>query len=280
MLLTLILTGSALAAVGICVGCGCFAGLSWLWALPLSFVGCFLGLLVLALLFLLAVIAPLNPKSVRETDSRFYRTLTNWYIDLIVTVLPLHIEVEGLEKRPTGGRFLLVSNHLHEIDPAILMHYFPKAQLAFIAKKEVEDMFLVGKLMPQLLSQFLDRENDRQALKTIVRCIQILKDDRASIGVFPEGGINNQRKLKHFRPGVFKIAQKAKVPIVVCTLRDTHKAIGTVLKLKKATVTLHILEVLSPQWMEGKTTVEIADHVYGLMKEDLGPENLFVEENT
>ena len=279
MLLTLILAASLLSSVGACLGGGCFESLAWLWVLPLSFVGSFLGLLVLALLFLVAVILPLDSKAQRTDDSRFYRTLTNWYIELIVTVLPLHIEVEGLEKRPESGRFMLVSNHLHEIDPAIMMRYFPKAQLAFIAKKEVEDMFLVGKILPQLMSQFIDRENDREALKTIVRCIQLLKEDKVSIGVFPEGGINNQRKLKHFRPGVFKIAQKAKVPIVVCTLRDTHKAIGTILKLKRATVTLHILDVVTTDWMEGRTTVEIADRVYETMKADLGEENLFVEEN-
>ena len=279
MLLSLILAASLLSSVGACLGGGCFESLAWLWVLPLSFVGSFLGLLVLALLFLVAVILPLDSKAQRTDDSRFYRTLTNWYIELIVTVLPLHIEVEGLEKRPESGRFMLVSNHLHEIDPAIMMRYFPKAQLAFIAKKEVEDMFLVGKILPQLMSQFIDRENDREALKTIVRCIQLLKEDKVSIGVFPEGGINNQRKLKHFRPGVFKIAQKAKVPIVVCTLRDTHKAIGTILKLKRATVTLHILDVVSTDWMEGRTTVEIADRVYETMKADLGEENLFVEEN-
>ena len=279
MLLSLILAASLLSSVGACLGGGCFESLAWLWVLPLSFVGSFLGLLVLALLFLVAVILPLDSKAQRTDDSRFYRTLTNWYIELIVTVLPLHIEVEGLEKRPESGRFMLVSNHLHEIDPAIMMRYFPKAQLAFIAKKEVEDMFLVGKILPQLMSQFIDRENDREALKTIVRCIQLLKEDKVSIGVFPEGGINNQRKLKHFRPGVFKIAQKAKVPIVVCTLRDTHKAIGTILKLKRATVTLHILDVVTTDWMEGRTTVEIADRVYETMKADLGEENLFVEEN-
>ena len=279
MLLSLILAASLLSSVGACLGGGCFGSLAWLWVLPLSFAGCFLGLLVLALLFLVAVILPLDSKAQRTDDSRFYRTLANWYIELIVTVLPLRIEVEGLEKRPEGGRFMLVSNHLHEIDPAILMRYFPKAQLAFIAKKEVENMFLVGKLLPQLLSQFLDRENDREALKTILRCIQLLKEDKVSIGVFPEGGINTQRKLKHFRPGVFKIAQKAKVPIVVCTLRDTHKAIGTILKLKRATVTLHILDVVSTDWMEDRTTVEIADRVYETMKADLGEENLFVEEN-
>ena len=39
------------------------------------------------------------------------------------------------------------------------------------------------------MGQMLNRENDREALKTIVTCIRLLKDDEVSIGVFPEGGI-------------------------------------------------------------------------------------------
>ena len=100
------------------------------------------------------------------------------------------------------------------------------------------------------------------------------------MGVFPEGGINEQRKFKHLKPGVFKIAQKAKVPIVVCTLQNTQHVVSNLLKLKRTTVTVHLLEVVSPQWMEGKTTVEISDYVHSIMAEDLGPENLYVEENT
>lgn len=278
MLLGIFTALSALAALGACLGSGW--GLQWLWVLPTVFAGSFLGLLVLAVLFLLAVVAPLDPKDQYDQDSPFYRTVTNLYVEMIVTLAGLRFEVKGLEKRPKSGRFMLVSNHLHEIDPGVLMHFFPGSQLAFIAKKEVADMFLVGKLLPRLLCQFLDRENDREALKSIVRCIQLLKNDAVSVGVFPEGGINTQRKFKHFRPGVFKIAQKAQVPIVVCTLRNTHKVLPNLFKGKRTTVSVHVLEVIEPSWMEGKTTVEIADHIYSIMAEDLGPENLYVEENT
>lgn len=280
MLLTLILVCSALVSVGGCLLGGCFESLAWLWVLPLSFVGAFLFWLLAAVLFLLAAVLVLKKDATYEHDSPFYRTMTNLYIELIITLVGLEIETEGLEKRPTEGRFLLVSNHLHEIDPGVLMHYFPKAQLGFIAKREVRDMFLVGKLLPRLMGQMLNRESDREALKTILTCIRLLKEDEASIAVFPEGGINEQRKFKHLKPGVFKIAQKAKVPIVVCTLRDTQHVLANLLKLRRSKVTLHVLEVIEPQWMEGKTTVEIADHVYGIMAADLGPENLYVEENT
>lgn len=274
MLLTLFVLLSILTAAG-----SFFAGAAW-YTLPFILVGSFLGWLILAFLFLVAVVALPDSQTDRQKDSRFYRSLTDLYIELIISLAGIRFETKGLELRPREGRFLLVSNHLHEIDPAILMHFFPKAQLAFIAKKEAAGMFLVGKLLPRILGQYINRENDREALKTILKCISLLKTDEASVGVFPEGGINEQRKFKNLKPGVFKIAQKAKVPIVVCTLQNTQHVVSNLLKLKRTTVTVHLLEVVSPQWMEGKTTVEISDYVHSIMAEDLGPENLYVEENT
>ena len=280
MLLGLMIVLSLAAGFLAAYGATGFDSLACIWIWPLVFLGSFLVLLVLAFLFLLAVIAPLKPDAVREKDSRFYRTVTNLYIELIIALVGLRFETEGLEKRPKDGRFLLVSNHLHEIDPAMFMHFLPRAQLAFIAKKEVKGMFLVGKLLPQLQSQFLNRENDREALKTIIRSIQLLKEDRASVGVFPEGGINKLRKFKHLKPGVFKIAQKANVPILVCSLQGTQHVIPNLLKLKRSTVKVHFLEVVTPEWMAGKTTVEVADHVHSIIAADLGPENCYPEENT
>ena len=158
------------------------------------------------------------------------------------------------------------------------MHYFPKSQLAFISKQENRNMFIVGKVLPKLLCQPIDRENDREALKTILRCIRLLKEDKVSIGVFPEGYIHPQRKLQHFRPGVFKIAQKAKVPIVVCTLQDTQYVVKNLLRGKSSQIRLHVLDVIPAEELEGVTTVQIADRVYRMMAQDLGPERV-LEEN-
>ena len=114
---------------------------------------------------------------------------------------------------------------------------------------------------------------DREALKTILKCIQILKEDKASIGVFPEGGIlSEDGKLHHFRPGVFKIAQKANVPIVVCTLKNTLNVIPNLLKLKPSRVEMNVLAVIPPEEIKGITTVDIADRCYKLMAADLGPD--------
>ena len=166
-----------------------------------------------------------------------------------------------------------VCNHTSNADPVILMRCFRGHQLAFISKQENKDMFIVGKYMHKLLCQLINRENDREALKTILRCIQILNEDKASIAVFPEGGIlSEDGKLHHFRPGVFKIAQKANVPIVVCTLKNTKDVVKNIKHLKPSSVEMKVLEVIPAEELKGVTTVDIAHRCYDLMAADLGPE--------
>ena len=267
---------SLLTAVFSCIGSG--VGVHWLWVAPASFVGSFLGLVIAAFLFLLIVTMCVDMKKPQEKDSRFYRVVIDLYVNFLFAVAQVRIHTKGLEQIPVSGRFLLVCNHLHEADPAILLKYFPKSQLAFIGKQEVQNMFVVGKLMHKILCQFVNRENDREALKTILTCIRIIKEDDASIAVFPEGYIKPDRKLHHFRSGVFKIATKTNVPIVVCTITNTHHIIKNFLHLKPTDVDLHLLKVIQPEEYADMTTVQIADAVYHMMAEDLGPDRVSQEE--
>lgn len=278
MVLGILLALSAVIAAVIAGFTGAFSCLAWLWVLPVSFVASFLVIILLAFLLLVVACAFVDPDKPREEDNRFFRLLVKIYPGLILSVLPIKVHTRGLENIPKSGRFLLVSNHLHEADVVVLLHYFRKSQLAFISKRENRDMFLVGKIMSQILCQLVNRENDREALKTILKCIQLIKEDKCSVSVFPEGYIHNDRKFQPFRPGVFKIAQKAKVPIVVCTLQGTEHVVKNTLRLKPSEVQLHLLEVLPADFWEGKTTVQVSDYIHDLMAKDLDPSYL-MEEN-
>ena len=271
-----------MAAVLLCAGTGAFDTLVFLWLVPVGFAGAFLLLLVMGFLTFLLICKFIDPDKQYEKDNPAFRWFVLEIIDVLFKLLPIRVRQKGFENAPEGGRFLLVCNHLDNIDPVFLLHCFRKHPIAFVAKREAKTMFLVNKVMPKLLCPYINRENDREALKTILHCISMLKNDTVSVGIFPEGGINKYRKLAHFRPGVFKIAQKANVPIVVCTMTGTNPALGKVLKLKQATVDVHLLEVIPPELMADKTTVEVAEYVYGLMAKDLGPENILTpeEENT
>jgi 1-acyl-sn-glycerol-3-phosphate acyltransferase len=133
------------------------------------------------------------------------------------------------------------------------------------------------------MCQLVNRENDREALKTILKCIQLLKDDKVSVGIFPEGYIHEDHKLYHFRHGVLKVAQKAKVPIVVCTMKDTHHVIPDALKGKGANVELSLLAVIPAEEVAQANTVELGERIYEMMAAELGPDRVHQEseaENT
>ena len=263
-------------AVGtvLCLLTGAFESYGWLWQLPLFSLGMLVLLILGAFLYLLLLCSRVDLDKEQEEDDTHYRKVLEAYVESALPALRVHVRTKGMNQVPVGRRFLLVCNHCSNIDPVLLLDKFAGHQVAFISKQENRDMFLVGKLMHKLQCQLINRENDREALKTILKCIQLLKEDKASIGVFPEGYILPHRKLHSFRPGVFKIAQKAKVPIVVCTLKDTANAIDNLTHYRPSEIELTLLRVIEPEEFEGKKTVDISEEIFQMMAQDLGPDGV------
>ena len=268
MLLGLIAAISAVSAALICIG----PGGGSLWSLLAGFAGSFVLALAVAFLFLYVMAQIVDVRKPQEKDSAFYRKLIHFYVDSILILARVKVRVTGAEKMPKDGRIMLVSNHRDNLDPAFLLTAFRQKQLAFISKREVQSFFIVGKVMHKLLCQPINRENDREALKTILKCIQIIKEDKASVAVFPEGYIYPDRKLHRFRHGVFKVATKTSVPIVVCTLRGTTDVLPRLKQLKPSEVQIHLVDVIYPEDYASMTTVELGDRIYDRMAADLGPE--------
>ena len=274
MLLGVIIAVSVAASLGICFLTGGFAGLSWLWMVPAMTLGFVLLGILLAFLFLLILAAVVDLDKEQKEDSKLYRKTIELYLESALPPLRWHIKTTGMEKVPASGRFMLVCNHVSLADPVVLLRVFTGKQLAFISKKENQTMFLVGKVMHKMLCQPIDRENDRQALKTIIRCIQLIREDKASVAVFPEGYIHEDKKLHHFRSGVFKIAKKTEVPIVVCTIQNTQDAISNLLHHRRTDIQVSVLETIQPEAYADMTTVELGEKIYQMMADDLGPENI------
>lgn len=251
---------------------GSFESLDWLWVLPLTGLGTFLLLALVTFLYLLWLCRRVDQNVPQDGDNRLYRIVSELIIESVLPILRIHVKTTGREKLPKDGRFLLIANHVNDSDPIVLLYALPRRQLAFVSKRENSTMFVIGPMMHKLQCQLINRENDREALKTILRCIEILKEDKASIAVFPEGGIDDDGLLHHFKPGVFKIAQRAQVPIVVCTLKNTKEVVRNIFKFRPSHVQINILEVIPAEELKGVTTVDIAARCHKLMADDLGPD--------
>ena len=252
----MLLASIGVAALVIALCFVCFGGLGIPAAVGI-FLGSYVGLGLLAFLFLWAATSRVDQEVPQEHDSRFYRRIVKAYIPAIWSLLGMKVDIQGAEQLPKDGRFLLVCNHLGILDPVVLLGAFPKAQLAFVSKKENSHMFIIGNLMHKIMCQNIDRENDREALKTILKCIQLLKTDEVSV--------------------VFKIATKAQVPIVVCGLQNTEKVFHNRKRLKTTRIPLRVAGVIQPDTYQGRTAVDISQEAYEMMLSVL-PESFRAEE--
>ncbi|MBQ1264133.1 MAG: 1-acyl-sn-glycerol-3-phosphate acyltransferase [Oscillospiraceae bacterium] len=261
-----ILVLSALSAGGFAAAAGWFDTWNALWQVPLCFAGSFIGFVVLFLLVLLlsAMIFKLLPTP--KKPSAWFRFLIGAFCQLVFSLANVHVHITGTENVPTSGRFMLVSNHLFAYDPALIYYALPGKVMSFISKKEVETFPVVSDFLRALLCLPIDRENDRAALKTILQAIDLLKRDITSIAVFPEGGTSKDGKLQPMRNGVFKIAQKAQVPIVVCVLDKTPLIFKNMFR-RRTDVTFDVLQTIIPEEYADMATVEIGERVHEIMRQ-------------
>ena len=242
-----------------------FVSLRALWVFPLAAVGAFLALLLLFLLVFLVAGLLADPNRPQEKASRFHRFLLCQFSRIALTLGGAHLHVTGLEKLPKDGRFLLVSNHNSIFDPVLFYNVMPRAELAFIAKKEAFGYFLVGGYLRKTLGLPVDRENDREALKSILQAIQNIREDKVSYAIFPEGKCNETGELLlPYRSGAFKIAQKTGIPIVICCIAGT-RYIKKQMFRKRTDLYLDVLDVIPAGEVIGHTTVELAARTHPVM---------------
>lgn len=233
-----------------------------LWVL-LGFVS-----LLFAYIFLIIISALfVNMKKEYERDSRYYRWLLNSSTACAVKLIRIHIKVTGKEKLPSG-RFLLVCNHRSKFDPILSWHIFAKENLSFISKPENFKVPVYGRLIHRCCFMPIDRENPRNAIKTVKRAAQLITHDVASVAVYPEGTRNYGKELLPFHNAMFKIAQKANVPVVVMTVKGTFE-IQKNFPLHKSNVEMDILKVIPAEDVKAMKTNEIGDIAADLMAENL-----------
>ena len=245
-------------------------GLSFLPAIFPGILFAFLytaALLLLHALFLAIAALFVDGKPV-EKDSAFFRWLTAFTIKVGLSLLRVSVKVTGSEKIPEG-RFLLVQNHRSAFDPLISLLALNAYQIGFITKPENMEIPVVGKFAHKICCLPIDRENPRNAMKTIREAAEFLENGVCSIGLYPEGTRNSGNGLLPFHNGSMKIATKAGVPIVISTISGTGE-IKKNAPFRKTAVEIRICGVLSAEEVKSGSTGALGDKVFCMMAKDLG----------
>ncbi len=245
------------------------SGLNLIWIVPITFISTYISLILLQLLITVIALACVDVNKPVLRSSKGFRFLIRILLDVLVPLFKVKIHSTGLSKVPTDCRFLLVSNHLFDVDPAVFMHALPNVEIGFIGKKEIyTNMKLVSRAMHMLHGLPIDRENNRSAVLTINAAAEKIKSDATSMAIFPEGYCSTTGELLPFRNGAFKIAKKAHCPIVVATVKNTRAVLKNMFR-RTTDVYLDILTVIDKETVDELSTAELSEHIHKLMSENL-----------
>lgn len=238
---------------------------SW-WLIPVLLI-CLFVLLILLHLAVLAISIQTVNLNKPPRDTNFFRGLVNGFLQMAIPVLKVKVHMTGLEKIPQNERFLLVCNHIHDLDPAIIYYAVPDSRLSFIAKKEVRDIYpFIYKALHKLSGLPIDRENNREAAKTIINATRLIKEKTNSVAIFPEGYVSLSGEVLPIRNGALKIATKSQSKIVVCTIWGT-KEIPKNLFRRKTDIYFDVLEVIDTE--QNPHTAEIGEKIHTIMAESI-----------
>ena len=192
---------------------------------------------------------------------------------VVEKLLPFYIRLGGCDYTVCGtenlpeGPALFTGNHQGNFDTVLILSVLGGYKIP-VAKKEAEKVPLVGIWMRLLKVIFMDRKDARQSAECIKLAEEQLQHGH-SIIIFPEGTRSKGPAMNEFKPGSFKPALRAQVPVVPFVIDGTYKCFEEKRRLTHAKVSVHILPAVYPE-KEGITkTRELAAHVQSLIQQQL-----------
>ena len=133
--------------------------------------------------------------------------------------LRLKIRFENEDVIPSHGPFILVPNHVSNIDPFILHLFCPR--LLFTFTKSSAFRYKIIQILGPKVGAFPTRRFrvDPQAIRVSLRLLERGK----AVGVFPEGERSWDGILGGLRIGTVKFLLKAGVPVIPCGIQGTYE---------------------------------------------------------
>ena len=160
------------------------------------------------------------------------RKIAKLWGSLIFKACRIKVNVKGIENITHDKSYIITSNHQSYFDIFILLACL-NINFRFIAKKSLFKIPFLGQSMKRLGYIPIDRENLRNALKSVKKSTELLKN-KTSILIFPEGTRSLDGSLSSFKKGGLNMFLKqggmTVLPVVIK---------GTINILRKNSLTIH-----------------------------------------
>lgn len=184
----------------------------------------------------------------------------------IMAIAGIRLTVKGLENVPKNTPVLYVGNHRSYFD-IVVGYTLAKNNTGFVAKKSMEKIPFISVWMKMINCQFLDRDNIKEGLKTVLKCIELVKNG-SSIWIFPEGTRSPGDEMLPFKEGSFKIAEKTDCPIVPVAISNTEEIFENHIPwVKSSHIIFEFGEPIDIKDMDKNQRRHLGAHVQNVIKE-------------
>ncbi len=177
-----------------------------------------------------------------------------------------------IDSKDPNRNYVIFCNHMSFMDPLYFISR-SKTPVTFVAKKESAKYPFVGRIIKILDGEFLDRDDNKQALKTFMSVQKKLSSStKMDIIIFPEGTRNKDplnSEVAPFHPGAFRCALKTKCPVLVSSIFGTFRASNGKYFAKYNPIRLSCIKVLEYDDIKEMNTEQISEYAYNLINEDV-----------
>ena len=229
---------------------------------------CVIGYLILSIPILIVewIVGKFNKRAKDISSLRIIQTVFKF----VLKVTGAKITIIGHENVPTNQAVLYIGNHRSFFD--ILLTYSRCKRLTgYVAKDSMEKIPLLSTWMRYLYCLFLNRENPKEGLKTILQAIEYVKKG-ISICIFPEGTRNKGEELSMlpFKDGALKISTKTGCPIVPISMNNTAAIFENQFpRIKKTHVVIEYGEPIYPKGLDKETQKHLGAYCQNIIQETI-----------
>ena len=192
--------------------------------------------------------------------------IVQWAFKVIIWIAGVNVTVIGEEHIPDEP-VLYIGNHRSFFDVPITYSRCRRLT-GFVAKKEIEKVPLLSTWMRFLYCLFLDRDDVRAGLKTILAAIEQVKNG-ISIFIFPEGTRNKGEELSvlPFHDGSFKIAEKTGCAVIPVSINNSVQILEAHFPfIRKTHVVLEYGEPIYPNTLDKEAKKQLGTYCHDLIE--------------
>ena len=189
-------------------------------------------------------------KSDPGRKDRAAKAIVGWGFRCIAFLAGTKLIVRGTENIPADSAVLYVGNHRSYFDIVLTYSHFPGIT-GYVAKKEMLRWVLLKDWMKAIHCLFLDRDNIKEGLKTILKGVEEVKSG-ISLCIFPEGTRNRV---------------KGGVPVVPMVILNSAAIFEDHLpRIRKATVIIEFQKPIYLDELDKNERKKLGTHVSGLIE--------------